>query len=153
MSLLLATAAPDVRRRPMLLAVHVRWGEMLLGGAKTAEFRPRAPRDGAEGRVAVLYAAAPVRAVLGEVLFRAQISGSRTAVWREVRRQGEEPGTPRGEYMERTRGWPVVHALLVRRAVHYRWRGRLSAAAPQGWRWLKPGERDSILARAPGSML
>ena len=138
--------------RPMLLALHPRWAELILRGAKTAEVRRRIPAAGAAGRVAALYATAPVSALVGQARFSATLSGAPEAVWREMMEQGEEPCLARREYDAYARGAPTVHALLIDQCIAHR-ALRLSGPAPRDWRWLTPREQASIGDWVQGSML
>jgi predicted transcriptional regulator len=119
------------------LPVHPQWAVAILEGSKKWELRRRRPSID-PGDVVVLYATAPLQAVVGSFVAGEILSGSPRAIWDSVR---AGIGSPRSGYFDAFGDASVVHAIRVERP------RRLNPYTPrfrvgQGWRFLD-GRGDS----------
>jgi predicted transcriptional regulator len=129
----------------MFLPIDPEWAVAILRGRKKWEIRRRKPSLDV-GDLVVLYATAPLRAVVGTFIAGEIVSGQPAEVWRLIR--GETPG-PRRDFLEYFADASIVHAIRVRapqRVPPFEPRFRVG----QGWRFLDPranGEHRAIVDR------
>ncbi|HET7372556.1 MAG TPA: hypothetical protein VFJ20_04200, partial [Gemmatimonadaceae bacterium] len=120
-----------VRRRYLFLPIHPELAIAILQGRKKWELRTRRPAIGS-GDVVVLYATAPLKAVIGSFIAGEINSASPRAAWAIVR---GEVATTRSRYFASFGAAQVVHAIPVRAP------RRIDPYTPgfrvgQGWRYL-----------------
>lgn len=127
----------------LFLPINPRWAIAILDRSKRWELRTKRPSID-PGDIVVLYATAPLRAVVGSFVAGAILSGRPEAIWRAV--QGEIAST-RASYLQTFGERPLVHAIAVKRA------RRIDPYVPrfavgQGWRFLdgraNPAHRSVI---------
>ncbi len=126
-----------VRPRYLFLPIRPEPAIAILQGRKKWELRTKRPAIDS-GDVVVLYATAPLKAVVGSFIAGEVISGAPRAVWAAVR--GEVTST-RGRYFESFGAAQVVHAIQVRSP------RRIDPYTPgfrvgQGWRYLDGRENS-----------
>jgi predicted transcriptional regulator len=118
-------------RQYLFLPIHPQWAVAILTGSKKWELRRRRPSI-TSGDVVVLYATAPLQAVVGSFLVGEVLSGSPRALWESVRAGS---GSTRSSYLAAFGDAPLLHAIGVdrpRRIDPYTPRFRVG----QGWRFL-----------------
>jgi predicted transcriptional regulator len=118
-------------KKYLFLPIDPEWAIAILRGTKKWELRPKRPAID-HGDVVVVYANAPLRAVVGCFIVGDVVSGTPRAIWTIV--GGEVPSTRRS-YFGRFADSPIVHAIQVRqprRVDPYTPRFRVG----QGWRFL-----------------
>jgi predicted transcriptional regulator len=135
-------------RQYLFLPIHPQWAVAILTGSKKWELRRRRPSI-TSGDVVVLYATAPLQAVVGSFLVGEVLSGSPRALWESVRAGS---GSTRSSYFEIFADAPVAHAIEVtrpRRIDPYTPRFRVG----QGWRFLDRGDptHRSVIERVKRS--
>ena len=95
--------------RMVVLSLKPRFAEAILAGAKTVELRRTEPKIVVPTR-ALLYAASPVRALLGTCIITSVQSLDLATLWRE---QGSGAGLPYHEFQEYFEGANVGTALTL----------------------------------------
>lgn len=96
--------------RTLLLSVHPRFARAILHGRKTVELRRN--RVGASpGAVVILYATAPVMAILGTVHLDSVDIAIPQAIWK---RHGVSTGLTEHEFLTYFSGCEVASALILR---------------------------------------
>lgn len=119
----------------LLLSIHPRWVDLILDGRKTVEIRRRPPREAAPGLPVLLYATAPVRAVVARAELAALRHASREELWLSV---GRQSALAEHEFLAYLEGAPFPGGLAMShvqatRSVALAWR------PPQSWMWLRAG--------------
>jgi predicted transcriptional regulator len=115
----------------LFLPIEPEWAIAILRGTKKWELRTKRPAI-ASGDVVVVYASAPLKAVVGHFTVGEIFSGTPRAIWSIV---GGEVASTRRAYFRRFAASPMVHAIQVkrpRRVDPYTPRFRVG----QGWRFL-----------------
>lgn len=69
------------------MAIHPRYAEAILSGRKRAEFRKRPLADDVD--VVLIYATAPVKAIIGWFTVRSVVKTTPDNIWRTLRDVGE----------------------------------------------------------------
>lgn len=115
----------------LFLPIEPEWAIAILRGTKKWELRMRRPAID-RGDVVVVYASAPLKAVVGCFTVGEIVSGTPRAIWSVV---GGEVASTRRAYFRRFGDSPIVHAIQVRRP------RRADPYTPpfrvgQGWRFL-----------------
>ncbi len=95
--------------RMVVLSLKPRFAEAILAGAKTVELRRTEPKIVVPTR-ALLYAASPVRALLGTCIITSVQSLDLATLWRE---HGSGAGLPYHEFHEYFEGADVGTALTL----------------------------------------
>jgi predicted transcriptional regulator len=122
----------------LFLPIDPEWAIAILRGTKKWELRTKRPAID-RGDVVVVYASAPLKAIVGSFTVGEIVSGAPRAIWSVV---GGEVASTRRAYFRRFGDSPIVHAIQVRRP------RRVDAYGPpfrvgQGWRlW---GAKISVL--------
>ena len=120
----------QIRPLAVLMSVHPLWAQKILTGEKTVEIRRRPPN--AQGALLVLYATAPVSAIVGNARIARVHHGSPGALWERL---GAQSAMRKGEFVSYLTGASPPGALeltdikaLPPQPVGFR--------APQSWLWL-----------------
>ncbi len=125
----------EVRPLGVLLSIHPRWMPKLLTGAKTVELRRRPPA--AEGLSVLLYATAPVSAVVARAVAGKLHRGTPEQLWASV---GDRGALSRAQLLAYLAGAANPGGLELGELrgfdpIPLPWR------APQSWMWLR---RDDV---------
>jgi predicted transcriptional regulator len=127
------------RRTALVFAVKPVWSNMILNATKTVEFRRRGPGQDAVGKPFILYASAPVSALVGYGKVVECLRGSPSVLWE---RFGSQGGITRRDFQAYFVNAVLGEALVIERAAtmsivsleflreRYGWR------PPMSWRWL-----------------
>lgn len=99
------------QERMIVLSLRPRFAEAILAGVKTVEFRRREPRIVVPTR-ALLYAASPVRALVGTCVVTSVKSAGLVDLWRE---HGPQSGLAHSEFEGYFEGAEVGTALTLER--------------------------------------
>src|SRR5262245_56759865 len=91
----------------LFLPLDPEWAIAILRGAKKWELRTKRPAID-RGDVVVMYANAPLKAVVGQFIVGELVSGTPRAIWEIV---GGEVASTRRAYFRRFADAPVVHAI------------------------------------------
>ncbi len=120
----------DGRSLAVLLSIRPRWARMILTGQKTVEVRRRPPD--AQGALLVLYATAPVGAIVGCTRITRVHHGSPSALWERL---GAQSAMRKGEFVSYLAGARAPGALELAdiKALSPQ---PLGFRAPQSWLWL-----------------
>jgi predicted transcriptional regulator len=115
----------------LFLPIEPEWAIAILRSTKKWELRTKRPAID-RGDIVVVYARAPLKAVVGYFTVGEIVSGTPRAIWSVV---GGEVASTRRAYFRRFADSPHVHAIQVRRP------RRVDPFAPafrvgQGWRFL-----------------
>jgi predicted transcriptional regulator len=142
-----------VDRRTLLLSVRPRFADAILAKTKTVEVRRRAIRARAGTRV-VLYASAPVKAVVGTAWIDRTAVQDAGGTWR---RHAAALGLERHE-LEAYLGGQRAHLLFLRGASRLekplslaRLRRRVQFRPPQSFRYVSPRDPMRVRALAGGA--
>lgn len=103
------TSVLATRLRPLVLSLRPRFAESILNGTKTVELR-RTRLSAPEGTCLILYASAPVMAVLGTAILAGRDTDTPEKIWRRHRRA---VGLSRAEYEEYLAGARLATAVTV----------------------------------------
>jgi predicted transcriptional regulator len=126
-------------RTALLLAVKPRWSSMLLERTKTVEFRRRGPGHAAIGMQALVYASAPISALVG---YGIVLDCLRTKPAALSRRYADRGGIAEHAFEAYFAGaevgdalllecWPLPHSVdLGSLRSRYNWR------PPMSWSWV-----------------
>ena len=95
--------------RGLILSVKPRYARTILDGSKTAELRTR-PVAVPEGTQLIVYATAPVRAILGTALLKGVIKCSPEVAWKTA---GRSLLMGRADFDRYTSGHNAVSVLLL----------------------------------------
>ena len=101
--------------RPFVLSIHPTYVERILAGNKTIELRRRFPSLVAPG-IALIYATAPVQAIVASVQVPIVETLSLTALWR---RRGRDAAVTRKEFDDYFDGTQSGCALVLRDVVRF----------------------------------
>lgn len=142
--------------RAMLLSVHPRHVEAMVAGAKTTELRRTRPTAPA-GTLVLLYATAPVAAIVATCRLAAVLSADAESLWPSV---AGTSSVTRREYDAYFGGAQAAHALELADVTtlgvpvslaHMRSAG--SFQPPQTWRLLDGEALSRLMAAHPASSL
>ena len=97
------------QERMVVLSLRPRFAEAILAGVKTVEFRRREPRIVVPTR-ALLYAASPVRALVGTCVVTSVKSAGLVDLWRE---HGPQSGLAHSEFESYFEGVEAGTALTL----------------------------------------
>jgi predicted transcriptional regulator len=126
-------------RKALLLAVKPRWSSMLLERTKTVEFRRRGPGHAATGMQLLIYASAPLSALVGYGIVLDCLRTKPAALWSQYADRG---GIAEHEFDAYFAGTGVGDALLVEcRPLPYSvdlgsLRCRYNWRPPMSWSWV-----------------
>ncbi|MBL8874792.1 MAG: ASCH domain-containing protein [Phycisphaerae bacterium] len=96
-------------RRVLLVSLRPRHAESIVAGTKGFEFRRVQPKI-AEGDEVVVYATAPIAAIVCRFDVTSVLSREPESLWRYV---SAKPGVTKFEYREYFRGRSIAHAIGV----------------------------------------
>jgi predicted transcriptional regulator len=128
------------QRAALLLAIKPRWSTMLLDKAKTVEFRRRGPGQVAIGMQVLLYASAPISALVGYGLTLDCVRDDPAGLWTRYAGRG---GIAEHDFAAYFEGASVGDALLLDcrplpHSVHLDMlRARYNWRPPMSWSWLR----------------
>jgi predicted transcriptional regulator len=81
-------------RRVLFLSLRPEYADLILCGEKTVELRRRKP-DVQDNDIVILYAASPVKSILGTARVQSVVQGTVTSIWRDF---GSETGITQSTY-------------------------------------------------------
>lgn len=81
-------------RRVLFLSLRPEYADLILCGDKTVELRRRKP-DIQDNDIVILYAASPVKSILGTARVQSVVQGTVTGIWKEF---GSETGITKRTY-------------------------------------------------------
>lgn len=102
--------------RALFLSLRPAYAEMILDGGKTVELRRIRPRA-AEGSIVVIYAASPVRAVVGLCRVHALVGAHPDEIWNL---HGHLAGIDRQQFDEYFAGTETAVAITVKSPSRFR---------------------------------
>jgi predicted transcriptional regulator len=123
----------------LLLALKPQWSTMLLEGTKTVEFRRRGPGHAAIGLPVLLYASAPISAIVGHGMMLGCFRAAPAELWD---RYADRGGIEKPDFEAYFAGVSVGEALELRcRCLQHPMtlnslRGRYGWRPPMSWTWL-----------------
>lgn len=120
----------QIRPLAVLMSVHPTWAQKILTGQKTVEVRRRPPD--AQGALLVLYATAPVGAIVGYAKITRVHRGSPAALWECL---GTRSAMRKGEFVSYLAGASAPGALELA-DIEALSPQPLGFRAPQSWLWL-----------------
>jgi predicted transcriptional regulator len=138
-----------VNSRVALLSVRPRFATGLLDGSKTVEVRRRQAHI-ADGAICLVYASAPVSALVGAIRIDTTDTDELDSLWS---RWGDRTALERAEYDAYLAGSARPCAIIVSAAVAFPQpvslpelrRRRHSFVTPQSYRFLDPDELGAVL--------
>ncbi|WP_153029554.1 hypothetical protein [Amycolatopsis sp. YIM 10] len=143
MSATTAEAASTSGHRPLLLSLRPRFADAILDGIKSVELR-RTRMGVPDGTLVLLYASAPVMAVVGLATVAQQDVDSPDRIWRRHRR---DLGLSCGEFYTYLEGADQATALTLKDARRLQTavglhllRSEAPFNPPQSYRFLKPDD-------------
>ncbi|WP_084467779.1 ASCH domain-containing protein [Actinokineospora inagensis] len=135
------------RPRPLLISVHPRFAEAILDGTKTVELR-RTRVAAPEGSLIVLYATAPVMAVVGSVTLAKRHTASPSTIWRRHR---QHMNLTRAEFNDYLTGATTATALILESPQRLNQAFPLATlrehgpfSPPQSYRYIAPTDPDAL---------
>jgi len=132
--------------KAVLLSIRPRYGEAILLGQKTLEFRRRPP--GGDCARVLLYETVPVQRIVGELQCKAVHSRDPDDLWQLIEYCDELPYIERDQFDDYFDGCDVAHALEVTRAGRYCRPVALAELgvdrAAQSWRYVSQAQLDEL---------
>lgn len=136
--------------RVALMSIHPHYAEAILKGTKRIEFRKRALA--CDVRTVVVYATAPVKAIVGEFTIDDIVVATPTRLWNL---HGSVGGIDRSSYREYYAGSTRAAGILVKASRRYKRPVPLAELSPmpttpQSFSYLPAGSLDQVRALARG---
>lgn len=127
-------------RRALLMPIHPEYVQRIFAGTKQVEFRHRLA--GKAVAKIIVYATAPISAVVGEVQVLGTISAPPDELWEQTK---EVAGISEEKYRRYFEGCTLAHAYQIGKATWYNQPRDLSeyglSRAPQSFAYIKEEER------------
>lgn len=100
----------------LLLSIRPRFAQLILSGQKTIEVRRVAPRNVEPGKLILIYASGPERALWGMCFLDGVSIGQPETIWRKL---GKETGLRKKDFVDYLQGAKVAVALHVAKPVAF----------------------------------
>jgi predicted transcriptional regulator len=118
--------ARSAAQRVALMSIHPEYAEAILSGRKCVEFRKRPLAEDID--IVLIYATAPVQAIVGWFRVGGTVKSSPSQIWRWLHSRGE---ISRPEFETYYAGYTQSVALLVEGAERFSKSVRLSSLSPR----------------------
>lgn len=136
-----------IEEKHIILSIKPKWANLILSGEKKVELRRTFSKKVGLGTIVIIYASAPVSAIIGTVKLKAIESNVPENIWKKY---GRAAMTTQLEFSDYFKGKDIGVALIFSQPVQLRkisletLRKTHKFTPPVSWRFLKEDEYDFI---------
>lgn len=121
--------------KKILISIKPEYSALIFSGKKKYEYRKRIPRD---VKIAVIYATAPIKKIVGEFIVDETLSMPPTDLWHKTQFYS---GLTKETFFQYFGEDMIAHALSIKKVMKYEIPMSLGEIgvkqAPQSWQYLK----------------
>lgn len=136
-----------LKSKPIILSVKPKWADLILNGKKKVELRRSFSRAIPNDTYVLIYASAPVSALVGLVQLELVDNSPLNLLWSKY---GDNTGASRSEFNEYLKGKNTAIALVLKKPIRIseinlnKLRNQYNFTPPVSWRFIKEHELEII---------